>query len=66
VAAVRFGSTAEKLGVEQGFKIVSIEMPAARPAKEWMFIPALVLLGLIVFLQRMRRAPAAPAELAKA
>ena len=59
VAAVRFGSTAEKLGLEQGFKITSIEMPADRPAKEWLFIPALVLLGLVVFLQRLRREPPA-------
>ena len=58
VAAVRFGSTAEKLGLEQSFRIVSIEVPADRPAKEWLFIPALLLLGLIVVLQRLRRPPA--------
>jgi hypothetical protein len=54
VAAVAFGSTAEKLGLEQGFKVTSIEMPADRPAKEWMFVPALLLLGLIIWLQRRR------------
>ena len=54
VAAVQFGSQAEKLGLEQGFRIVSIEVPADRPAKEWMFIPALALLGLIVWLQWRR------------
>jgi TRAP transporter 4TM/12TM fusion protein len=54
VAAVRFGSTAEKLGLEQGFHITSVEMPADRPAKEWWFVPALALLGLIVWAQRRR------------
>jgi TRAP transporter 4TM/12TM fusion protein len=57
IAQVKFGSRAEKLGIEQGFKIASIEMPAERPDKEWMFIPALVLLGLVVAIQR-RRLPA--------
>lgn len=54
VAAVQFGSRAEKLGLEQGFKIVSIEVPAQRPAKEWMFVAAVMLLALIVLLQRSR------------
>ncbi len=54
VAAVQFGSQAEKLGLEQGFKVMSIEVPSDRPAKEWMFIPALVLLAGVVVLQRRR------------
>lgn len=54
IAQVQFGSRAEKLGLEQGFKVASIEMPASRPDKEWMFLPALVLLGAVVFLQRGR------------
>ncbi len=63
VAAVKFGSTAEKLGLEQGFQVVSIEVPADRPDKEWMFVPALALLGVVVLLQRRRgrAAAAAPA-----
>ena len=55
VSMVNFGSIAEKLGMEQGFRITTIEVPADRPAKEWMFIPALALLGLVVLLQRGRR-----------
>jgi hypothetical protein len=61
VAAVRFGSQAEKLGLEQGFTIKTIELPASnRPDKEWMFIPAFALLGLVWFMQkrRARREPA--------
>jgi len=38
----------------QGFKIVSAEIPADRPAKEWMFVPASVLLLLVMALQRVR------------
>ncbi|MBP8054115.1 MAG: TRAP transporter permease, partial [Burkholderiaceae bacterium] len=54
ISQVRFGSRAEKLGMEQGFRIVSAETPATRPAKEWMFLPALALLLLVVALQRVR------------
>ncbi len=54
ISMVKFGSTAEKLGLEQGFRITTIEVPAERPAKEWMFLPALALLGLVVLLQRVR------------
>jgi len=59
VAAVQFGSQAEKLGLEQGFKVTAIEMPSDRPAKEWMFLPALALLGAVVMLQRRRQGAAA-------
>lgn len=56
VAAVRFGSPAEKLGLEQGFNLKHIEVPnPERPDKEWIFIPALLLLALVWFLQRARR-----------
>ncbi len=56
VMGVKFGSTAEKLGLEQGFRIVSAEQAADRPQKEWLFVPALVLLAVVVALQRRRRA----------
>ncbi|MGL1834004.1 TRAP transporter permease [Rhodocyclaceae bacterium SMB388] len=55
VAAVRFGSRAERLGMEQGFRIVLLEVPTTeRPAKEWIYIPALGLLALVWFLQTSR------------
>jgi len=67
IAQTAFGSRAEKLRVEQGFKISSIELPADRPGKEWMFLPALALLAVVVFLQRRpRRARGAVAAPAKA
>ena len=56
VAAVRFGSRAEKLGLEQGFSISAIEIPSGeRPAKEWMFVPAFILLGLVYAMQKPRQ-----------
>ena len=57
VLAVGFGSQAEKLGIEQGFDITAIELPSDRPAKEWMFLPALILLGAVVMIQRRRQEP---------
>jgi hypothetical protein len=55
VAAVRFNSTAARLGLEQGFTVSSIEIPAVRPPKEWVFVPTLLILALVVGLQ-LRRA----------
>ncbi|HEX5739084.1 MAG TPA: TRAP transporter fused permease subunit, partial [Hydrogenophaga sp.] len=55
ISGVKFGSPAEKLGMEQGFRIVSAEVAADRPAKEWMFLPALLLLVIVMGLQRLRR-----------
>lgn len=49
-----FGSTAERLGLEQGLRVTAIEMPADRPAKEWVFLPALVLLAVVAALRRRR------------
>lgn len=55
VMAVGFGSAAEKLGIEQGFHITAVEVPADRPAKEWLFVPAVALLWWIMAMQRRRR-----------
>ncbi|HJV50193.1 MAG TPA: DUF3394 domain-containing protein, partial [Noviherbaspirillum sp.] len=61
VMAVGLKSRAEKAGFEQGFKITGIETEADRPAKEWLYIPALLLLLGIYLLQRGRRDGAASA-----
>ncbi|MBU1237439.1 MAG: TRAP transporter permease [Gammaproteobacteria bacterium] len=55
VTSVAFGSRAEKLGVEQGFSITAVEVPATRPDKEWIYLPVLALLGAIVFSQGRRK-----------
>jgi TRAP transporter 4TM/12TM fusion protein len=64
IISVQFGSVADKLGLEQGLRITGIETPVQRPPKEWMFVPALLLLGVVALLQRARRrsdaAPVAP------
>ncbi|HEX7273358.1 MAG TPA: DUF3394 domain-containing protein, partial [Casimicrobiaceae bacterium] len=57
VGAVNLHSAADKAGFEQGFTITGIETPAPRPAKEWMLLPALAVLGGVILLQRRRAAP---------
>jgi hypothetical protein len=47
-------SPAEKAGFEQGFKITGIETLADRPAKEWLYLPAFLLVAAIFGLQRLR------------
>jgi TRAP transporter 4TM/12TM fusion protein len=54
ILTVKFGSQAAKLGIEQGWRITSLELPTERPPKEWMFIPALLLLAGVVLVQRRR------------
>ena len=52
---VGFGSPAEKAGVDFDMEVQGILMPNDRPPKELMFIPALIVLAGIIFLQRGRR-----------
>lgn len=51
---IRFGSIAEQAGMDFDWKISSIEHPVKRFAKEWFFIPALIVLVLVIFVQRRR------------
>jgi len=48
---VGFGKFAQKKGVDFDWEVVVIEQPADRVAKELFYIPALVLLALIAWLQ---------------
>ncbi len=52
---VVFGSTAERQKIDFDFEIVSVEVETDRPPKQLFYIPALLLLALIVMLQRRRR-----------
>ena len=50
-----FGSAAEKSGLDFDFEVLGILQAAERPPKELMFIPAILLYGLVFALQRARR-----------
>jgi TRAP transporter 4TM/12TM fusion protein len=54
---VGFGSPAEDAGISFGWTIDAVQVELERPPKELMFIPALVLLGLVAFGQLRRRTP---------
>ncbi|MGD1882054.1 MAG: TRAP transporter permease [Paracoccaceae bacterium] len=54
---VAFGSVAAEAGFDWDQKIEQVEVPADQPSKYLMFIPALILLGLVVMLQRGRARP---------
>ncbi len=56
---VSFGSAAETAGLDWDQEVLRVLRPIGQPSKYWMFIPALLLLTLVVFLQRGRSAPAA-------
>ena len=56
---IGFGSAAEKAGLDFDFEITSVLGVNDRPPKELMWLPALALLGLVVWLQRRRQAGAA-------
>ena len=57
---VSFGSAAETAGLDWDQEVLRVLRPVGQPSKYWMFIPALMLLTLVVFLQRGRGgAPAA-------
>ena len=53
---VAFGSAAETAGLNWDQEVLRVLRPLDQPSKYWMFIPALLLLALVVFLQRGRNA----------
>jgi TRAP transporter 4TM/12TM fusion protein len=62
VMAVGLKSPAAKAGFEQGFDVTGIEVERPRPAREWLFVPALLLLAGIMWRQDRRRRPGAKAQ----
>jgi hypothetical protein len=54
---VKFGSAAKKSGFEQGFDIVEIKVPSGRPSPHWFYLPGLLLIGLVWWVQGRRLAP---------
>ncbi|MBX3456268.1 TRAP transporter permease [Ferrovibrio sp.] len=55
VGAIRFGSAAKRVGLESGYTVTEVLLPADRPSKHLVYLPALALLGLITLLQLRRR-----------
>ncbi len=56
---VTFNSAAQGAGLDWDQEVLRVLKPASQPTKYLMFIPALVLLALVIFLQRGRAASAA-------
>jgi TRAP transporter 4TM/12TM fusion protein len=56
---VTFNSAAQNAGLDWDQEVLRVLKPASQPTKYLMFIPALMLLGLVIFLQRGRNASAA-------
>ncbi|MEM7509023.1 MAG: TRAP transporter permease [Pseudomonadota bacterium] len=55
---VAFDSVAQKAGLDWDQKVLQVLQPVSQPSKYLMFIPALLLLGAIILLQRGRAARA--------
>jgi len=58
---IGFGSAAERAGLDFDYEVTAVLQPNERPPKELMWLPALLVLGLIVWLQRRRSQSRAPA-----
>ena len=54
VEMVAFDSPAEKAGIDFDWEILTLQIPSNRPAKQWMYLPAFLLLSCIIFFQRRR------------
>jgi TRAP transporter 4TM/12TM fusion protein len=57
ISSVQFGTVAERYGLDFGFDITAVLVPADRPPRQLVFIPALLLLGLVIWWQRRRMEP---------
>jgi TRAP transporter 4TM/12TM fusion protein len=55
IDSVTFGSPAAELGFQFDQEILAVRAPTDRWAKEWMWLPALLLFGLVVWMQRRRK-----------
>lgn len=55
ISDVFFDSPAEKAGVDYDWEVIEVQVATERPNKQWMILPALLLLGIIFFRQRRRR-----------
>jgi len=56
---LEFGGAAMRQKIDYDWEVADIQRKAARPAKQWLFLPALALLAAVIWRQRRRRADAA-------
>jgi hypothetical protein len=61
IGTVRFGSRAKRGGFEQGWQVVALKTAADTPSDYWVFIPALMLIAFVFFIQRRRASLSPPA-----
>lgn len=54
ISDVKFDSPAQQSGVDFDWQILELQTPNERPAKEWFYLPALLLLFVVILLQLMR------------
>ena len=59
-----FDSAAKKAGLDFDQKILKVLAPAEQPSKYWMFVPAALLLWLVIILQGRRKRSASLATVA--
>ena len=59
---VTYDSAAQKAGLDWDQEVLRVLQPVSVPSKYWMFIPALLLLALVVMMQRGRAPSARRAE----
>jgi len=52
---VVFASAAEKAGIDFDQELINIQVPNKRPPKQLLYIPAMLLLALVCFVQRSRK-----------
>jgi hypothetical protein len=54
VQEVRFNSPANNAGIGRQWQITTLDVPAKRMAKEWLYVPAVLLGALVAWLQWVR------------
>jgi hypothetical protein len=54
VQSIAYNSPLKPSGLNMFDEITEVQVPQARVAKEWMYIPAIALLALVYMMQRRR------------
>ena len=60
-----FNGPAQQAGMDFGWEIQTLDAPMEQIDKHWVYIPALLVLGLVVLLQRRRQSGAVVAAAGK-